>query len=443
MEITALTAFEEVRFILELLAAELVMLIPFVPRKSNFLPKAIAAILVYTAAAFIYFPLIGLNVSQTFRQNLACSWYIFLALTTVTFCKTLFTIGFVDSLYVVVSAYAMQHIIYIIIHEALALYYWRFLEDHLLIYIAVSILACTLAYCILYLCFTRKLGECNGKLYEDNQFLILFYAIELSIMMGATFSAQHLFRMGEGVRNFGILWGVTTCIMVLGIQYANFKAVAASKEQAIISRMLQDSASHYRISKELIDLVNRNAHDMKHKLKALKNAPEEQKESFISEQMSHIEEYQNLVFCDNQVLNTILAEKSLYCSSKNITFSCSVKKADLDFIEVTDLYALLGNAIDNAIECVSKFTDSTKRVISVNVSSRESFTIVQVENYSDEITNTIGELPATTKKSMGHGFGMKSIKYIANKYNGNMYWTIRDGIFSLQVMVPVPIVPAK
>ena len=118
-----------------------------------------------------------------------------------------------------------------------------------------------------------------------------------------------------------------------------------------------------------------------------------------------------------------------------------MKKANLEFIDVIDLYALLGNAIDNAIECVSKFQEKDKRVISLNVSSKEAFTIIQVENYSNDITDIEHELPATSKLSTGHGFGLKSIKYISNKYGGNMYWANKDGIFSLQVMFPVPVMP--
>ncbi|MCR5417170.1 MAG: GHKL domain-containing protein [Pseudobutyrivibrio sp.] len=441
--ITGLSAFEEIRFILELLAAELVILIPFVPRKKNFIPKAIALTGIYIVVAFFYFFVIALPVGPDARQNLACAWYICLAISTIIYCKNLFKIGFVDSLYVIIAAYAMQHMIYISVHEALALYYWTFLEDHLFIYIVISVITASILYCILYLVFTSKLREADGKLYEDSSFLVGFYILELSILMGSSFSAQHLFRVGDSVRNFGILWGFTTCVLILGIQYANFRAVVASREQAIISRILQDSASHYTISKELIDLVNRNAHDMKHKLRALKNLSDEDKDAFITEQMSHIEQYQNLVFCDNQVLNTILAEKSLYCSSQNITFSCSVNNVNLDFIDVIDLYAILGNAIDNAIEGVAKFNDEAKRVISLNVVTKGAFTTIQVENYSEEIHSTVDALPATTKLKSGHGFGMKSIKYIAEKYNGNMYWAINDGIFSLQVMLPVPIVPAE
>lgn len=441
MEITLLSTFEELRFIFELLAAELVFLVPFVPARKGFKQNVVLQFIGYGLTSMCYFLLLNLPTLPEIRQWLVSGWYILFALSTIVFCKTLFEIGTVDSLYVIASSYAVSHIVYVLVHEALALYYWQFLQRHLFLYIVFSIVVCGILYLIIYLLFTRKLRECNGILYNDNSFMVLFYLIFIAVMLISTFSAQHLFWIGDEVRAFGIIWGISTCALILGIQYANFKSTLANREQAIIARMLQDSATHYTISKELIDLVNRNAHDLKHKLRALKNAPTQLREDFIDEQMSHIEDYQNLVFCDNEVLNTILAEKSLYCSSMGITFSCSVKKCKLDFIDVMDLYAILGNAIDNAIECVLKFTEKSKRVISVNVSSREAFIIIQVENYSGGITSTVDELPATTKLTIGHGFGLKSIKYIANKYDGNMYWADEDGVFSLQVMFPIPVVP--
>lgn len=316
-----------------------------------------------------------------------------------------------------------------------------YFKTRLLLYIGMSIVGCSFIYWIIYMLFARKLKCCDGKLYVDNFFMRTFYVMILIITVTSTFSAQHLFRIGEEVRGFGVLWGIMTCVFVLGIQYANFKSTVAMKEQAIISRMLKDSARHYEISRELIDLVNRNAHDMKHKLKALRKSTEEERDKFIENQMSNIENYQKLVFCDNEVLNTILAEKSLYCTSKSIVFSCSVKQVDLDFIEVTDLYALLGNAIDNAIESVAKFKEENKRVIDLTVFSKSAFTIVQIENYSEETKTVKNRLPATTKGGVGHGFGLKSIRYIAKKYGGNMYWTNKNGIFSLQVTFSIPIMP--
>jgi len=438
---TVFDVFEEFRFIAELLVAELMFLLPFSPMKKGFFKKLGILFVVYVYIAMFYFELVAEYDAFGRHVTVIGSWYILLTISTFVFCKALFEINTVDCLYIIISSFTSQHIVYVLIHEWTLSNMEHYFRDKIQMYIGMSVVACALIYWVIYMLFARRLNVCEGRLHENSFFMKSFYILALVIMNISTYSAQYLFRVGKEMRGFGVLWGLTTCVFILGIEYADFRSIIALRDQAMISRMLKDAARHYEMSKELIDLVNRNAHDMKHKLKALRKSSDEQRNDFIDSQMSNIENYQKLVFCDNEVLNTILAEKSLYCTSKSISFSCSVKQANLDFIEVTDLYALLGNAIDNAIESVSKFEDADKRVINLTVFTKSTFTFIQVENYSDETKHIKNYLPVTTKNGMGHGFGLKSIKYIAKKYGGNMYWTNTDGIFSLQVSFPIPVMP--
>lgn len=44
----------------------------------------------------------------------------------------------------------------------------------------------------------------------------------------------------------------------------------------------------------------------------------------------------------------------------------------------------------------------------------------------------------TTKADKSsHGFGLKSIRYLAQKYGGTMFATVRDHVFILQVTLPI------
>ena len=48
-------------------------------------------------------------------------------------------------------------------------------------------------------------------------------------------------------------------------------------------------------------------------------------------------------------------------------------------------------------------------------------------------------LPLTTKKNKAdHGYGMKSIRYTAEKYNGTITVQTKNQIFMLQILIPVP-----
>ncbi len=93
---------------------------------------------------------------------------------------------------------------------------------------------------------------------------------------------------------------------------------------------------------------------------------------------------------------------------------------------------MFGNAIDNAIEAVEKLPED-KRVISVTEKSTGGFISVRVENYFDGNIVIENGMPLTDKKGEGHGFGVKSIKMIAEKYNGGVAVSAHDDVFTLDI----------
>ena len=53
----------------------------------------------------------------------------------------------------------------------------------------------------------------------------------------------------------------------------------------------------------------------------------------------------------NGVLDTLLTNASLKCSRHDITFTCVADGSLLNDLYVMDICTILGNALDNAIEC--------------------------------------------------------------------------------------------
>ena len=105
-----------------------------------------------------------------------------------------------------------------------------------------------------------------------------------------------------------------------------------------------------------------------------------------------------------------------------------------------DIYTLLGNALDNAIEAVSKYKEIEKRVVSLTISAKESFLCIQTNNYYEGKLEFKDGLPISTKKRNRayHGFGMKSMKHLSEKYGGTMVASLDNGIFMLQIVLPIP-----
>lgn len=148
--------------------------------------------------------------------------------------------------------------------------------------------------------------------------------------------------------------------------------------------------------------------------------------------------YDTSINTGNRALDTVLIEKGMYCKNHGIQWTCMADGSGLNFMKVEDLYAILGNALDNAIAAVLELQDERKRIINVRIIKQESLIMIQVQNYYDKELKFTDGIPETTRKNKSeHGYGMKSIRYMAEKYNGTMTVNVRDSIFTLQILLPM------
>ena len=110
----------------------------------------------------------------------------------------------------------------------------------------------------------------------------------------------------------------------------------------------------------------------------------------------------------------------------------------LSFMNEAEIYSLFGNAIDNAIAAVLPLPQD-KRSIGVNVGRVKDFVTVNVHNYFDgELEFGTDGLPRTSKgDEVNHGYGLKSIRYIVNKYDGNMSVEASGNLFNLNIIFPL------
>ena len=75
------------------------------------------------------------------------------------------------------------------------------------------------------------------------------------------------------------------------------------------------------------------------------------------------------------------------------------------------IYSLLGNALDNAIECLTQVNDASKRVITLDISRCRDMAVIRVQNYTPAPpTLRDGAIVTTKQNTEEHGYGIKSIK---------------------------------
>ncbi len=136
-------------------------------------------------------------------------------------------------------------------------------------------------------------------------------------------------------------------------------------------------------------------------------------------------------FCENESANVVLSAKAEAMEQAGITadFAVSLPK-DLPVAD-TDLAALLGNALDNAIEGVQ---NAAVKKITLRCRVDKGLLMLRLENPVGGEVNP--DLSTTKADKSSHGFGIPGMREIAERYGGTLNASVKDGKFELMVCFP-------
>lgn len=228
-------------------------------------------------------------------------------------------------------------------------------------------------------------------------------------------------------------------IAILHAYQSRISEYVTEKELLALNVILKSQYEQYRNYQESLDLIQMKYHDLKHQITALRaESDEEKRKQWISAMEEEISAFENMNKTGNHVLDTILAAKIFHCRKNHIQITCVADGKLLDFMHVTDICSVFGNALDNAIEHVIMIPETEKRLIHLTVTAKKGFVFIKIENYcEDKIKKTENNLIETTKDDrVNHGFGLKSISVAVEKYNGSIDFDVNQNWFELKIILP-------
>lgn len=369
-------------------------------------------------------------------------WYL-----AVPVCFALFGILMCMSLYDAEAAMAVYLSIWAMICHGAVLLIWEYLctlgsyggEGQDVIRLVLRLVLAGSVYLVLLLTVKKWLPVYETGHVGPRQTLsaVLIYTIFLVL---TTNSYPNGAFQGGGLAGALSLLSQLYCITILYLQTALFQKSAIRKELEVMNLMWHQQAAQYELARENIALINRKCHDLKHQVAAMRTMDGgEQRDKYIREIEDSIRIYEAIVKTNNDTLDTVLTEKSLLCEAKDITINCVADGASLSFMDPVDIYSVMGNALDNAIEAVTAFEEKSMRCIDVLVYSRQGFLVICVTNPLRQKLAFRDGLPVSGKPDNGyHGFGMRSIQYTARKYGGELTVGTENDCFSLRIAIPLP-----
>lgn len=220
---------------------------------------------------------------------------------------------------------------------------------------------------------------------------------------------------------FSILSVVSVVITIYMYQKLKEKQEEEFAQRAVDSQ-ISDTYRHVEHVEEMYEKMRAMRHDIGNHLTVIEglaqNGKTDELAGYIGELQARFDELQPSVKTGNAVTDVVLSEVYEQCRKKEIEFESRFVYPEQLKINPFDMSVILTNALQNAIEAAEGVGDPGIMITSV---VRERFFIISVKNTVSErvLLNEEG-LPDTTKKDPGHGYGLKNIRNIAQRYKGDI-----------------------
>ena len=409
--------------------------------------------LIFMMTYFPYYSLAKMIPGNNIEAAMIYLWWgIFYALT-ILLMMWCFDLSFGQGLFRGIMGLCLYSIGNVIIQHFIVIFWFpNLVEEDMLLYVGINIGVFVALGAVGYFVMVKRMSSMRNLSGLDSKamhrFLVVLFILS-NIVWQISFGIfkhglEPVKASGEynyivaSVRYFCGITSIAFSIFVLSILFLFYRISFLRQEEQMLQYLQSEKEKHYEYSRQNMDVINQKCHDLKRQIQALQFSGDTEREKLYQETQSAADFFNYVVKTDNEILNTILTEKGLICHNKQIRLTCTVKgEGGFHHIPVIDLYTILSNALDNAIECVEKYKEVEKKIISVHISPIGDMNCIMIENYFDGTLNfQNGQLMTSKADRDYHGFGVRSIEMLIKKYKGNMRISHVNHTFSLQMMLP-------
>lgn len=351
-----------------------------------------------------------------------------------------FKVNIQAAMFLGTAGYAMQHFTYKLIQIVIGSIEKgipSFVDNNYGIYgIYASFVIISLP--IFYNMFGKKIHKNETLIIEDSRLLIISI-----ILIICTIILNLIYESFVKVSNLtlfivGCLFDMVCCFLTLFIEFEMLKSKEISEAYIQMKTIWESEKKQLEISKENMDYMKILAHDLKHELNESTLLISKDK---VDELNHRIAAFGNSIKTGNDILDLVIAERTLIVQKENINLSIIADGSVLSNMKQSDCYSLFMNIMDNAIDAVKELPKD-QREISLAVRESMGMILIHEVNPFKGTLNFKDGLPQTTKgDSMYHGFGTKSIKGIVDSYSGDCEISIKDNnIYVLNILLPKNII---
>ena len=305
------------------------------------------------------------------------------------------------------------------------------LEGEFLFERAVSWLSFALMLVIVWFSYIRRVNGDEDLAIDGitiTLFIFLAMAFELILVVARNYLSGNI---------WSLILSLAELAFIVFMLYQSVRIAALNRERlerSVSDALLEKERRQYEALKQNMENMRSQMHDLKYILRAARDGATDAE---TEQRLEHIVNfYESAYNTGNPELDIILSDAAKMLEAKDIRFECCTENCMTGFIKSFDLYSLLGNAFDNAAEYLCG-VEKEKRYVSCVIRGQGGFIYIEVSNYYSGSEAYVG-MPTTKADAAAHGFGIKNMRRIAEKYGGELSVRAEGGAFYVSALLPVP-----
>ena len=204
--------------------------------------------------------------------------------------------------------------------------------------------------------------------------------------------------------------------------------------------MMQMIEKQYQQTKCYLNETRNARHDFRqhiHVIKEYLQAGEYEKLKEYIEPISESVDHPQKLICKKRAVDALANHYDEVAKSSGVTIYRNIKTEETLPVKESDLCAVIGNLVENAIQAATALTGDN-RLVNVRIGILQKETpVISIDNpYRGTLTIDKTGLPMSGRP--GHGIGLRSVRNIVEHYKGSMEIETHNQIFNVSILMYAP-----
>ena len=221
----------------------------------------------------------------------------------------------------------------------------------------------------------------------------------------------------------------TGLFLVFGMILEKAGKSRQERERELLEQEVRIYENQFAIIRQSQHYIRALKHDMKHHIKMLADmvsgGENEAALKYLASMGAFMENSEEYVATGNEKIDSILNYMISKAKDAGIDVSWKIQIPERLGIPVFDIHVILSNLFENAMNAMSEVAEPSFRIM---MKYDRGILCISTQN------NCSGK-ERISGASEEHGFGLKNIRRVAEKYHGSLTAAVRDGDFEADVLL--------